>query len=160
MKNVSVLVLTAALAVALSGCGTPVSATPASQAQPAETSLAVDPWGLELSVKNVTPTGATLVISQSGGNPSGELRYGTAYQIQSLQGDTWQAVPYATEDNVAWTSEAYLVERDTVSEVELSWEWLYGSLPTGQYRLVKQFMDFRGTGDYDEERYEVAFEIT
>lgn len=159
MKKMSVLVLTFTLVFALSGCGTPVSAAPASEAQPAETPGAMDAWGLELSVKHVAPTGVTLVISQSGGSPSGELRYGTAYKLQSLHGEDWEDVPYATEDNVAWTSEAYLVERNTASEVELSWAWLYGSLPAGQYRLVKEFMDFRGTGDYDKETYDVAFEI-
>lgn len=159
MKKMSVLVLAFTLVFALSGCGTPVSATPASEAQPAETPLAMGAWGLELSVKHIAPTGATLVISQSGGNPSGELRYGTEYKIQSLHGDTWEDVPYATEDNIAWTSEAYLVEPNTASEVALSWEWLYGSLPAGRYRLVKEFMDFRGTGDYDKETYDVAFTI-
>ena len=54
------------------------------------TVLEANDWGISLSVKNIAPTGATLVISQFGGNPSGELRYGSAYKIQSLNGDTWE----------------------------------------------------------------------
>lgn len=121
--------------------------------------LEANDWGLNLSVKNVTPAGATLVITQSGGNPSGELKYGSEYKIQSLNGDTWEDVPYVTEVDVGWTYEAYMVEMDTDSEIELSWDWLYGSLTAGQYRIVKQFMDFRGSGDYDTENYYATFEI-
>ncbi|WP_297212485.1 immunoglobulin-like domain-containing protein [uncultured Flavonifractor sp.] len=121
--------------------------------------LEPDDWGLSLSAKNVTPAGATLVISQSGGNPSGELRYGSAYKIQSLNGDTWEDVPYVAKADVAWTDEAYMVEMDTDCEIVLSWDWLYGNLPEGQYRIVKQFMDFRSSGDYDKENYDANFEI-
>lgn len=121
--------------------------------------LEPDDWGLSLSVKNVTPTGATLVISQSGGNPSGELQYGPAYKIQSLNGDTWEDVPYVTEGDVEWTEEVYMVEMDTDFEIVLSWDWLYGNLPDGQYRIVKQFMDFRSSGNYDKENYYANFEI-
>ena len=103
--------------------------------------LEPDDWGLSLSAKNVTPAGATLVISQSGGNPSGELQYGSAYKIQSLNEDTWEDVPYVAKADVAWTDEAYMVEMDTDCEIVLSWDWLYGKLPEGQYRIVKQFMD-------------------
>lgn len=123
------------------------------------TVLEANDWGISLSVKNIAPTGATLVISQFGGNPSGELRYGSAYKIQSLNGDTWEDVPYVTEADVAWTDEAYMIEMDIDCEIVLSWDWLYGNLPEGQYRIVKEFMDFRSSGDYDKENYYADFDI-
>lgn len=121
--------------------------------------LEASDWGLSLSVENVAPGGATLVIFQSGGNPSGELWYGPAYKIQSQNGDTWEDVPYVIEADVEWTDEVYMVEMDTDCEIGLSWDWLYGDLPEGQYRIVKQFMDFRSSGDYDKETYYANFEI-
>lgn len=45
-------------------------------------------------------------------------------------------------------------------EFELKWERLYGELPAGTYRVVKGFLDFRATGDYDSETYYTEFEIT
>lgn len=36
------------------------------------------------------------------------------------------------------------------SEHELDWEWLYGSLASGTYRIQKSVTDFRATGDYDK----------
>lgn len=154
MKKILAIALTLMFIFTLAGCGD----QPAEN-QPVETPAPAYDWGLDLSVKDVTPTGVTLVISQSGGSPSGTLEYGSDYKIQTLDGDTWRDVPYATDENVAWTGEAYMVEMEADSEIRLSWDWLYGSLSAGQYRIVKQFMDFRDTGDYDTDNYYVSFEI-
>lgn len=153
MRRISAVVLALGIVLTLVGCDKQLSQPQTDGAQPKYD------WGLSLSVKNVTPTGATLVISQSNGTPSGELRYGLAYKIQYLNGETWEDLPYATEADVAWTEEAYIVEMDSDCEVELSWDWLYGNLTSGQYRIVKQFMDFRSSGDYDNENYYANFEI-
>jgi len=116
-------------------------------------------WGITLSVKDVTPTGMTLVCSQSGGEITGELECGSDYSLLVNSNGVWNAVPYLV-DEVAWTSEAYCIPMDDSIEFELKWERLYGELPAGTYRVVKGFMDFRGTGDYDTETYHTEFEIT
>jgi len=43
-------------------------------------------------------------------------------------------------------------------EWNIEWDWLYGSLDTGEYRIVKNILDFRSTGDYDQ--YKLAAEFT
>ena len=116
-------------------------------------------WGITLSVKDVTPTGMTLVCSQSGGEITGELQCGSDYSLLVNSNGVWNAVPYLV-DEVAWTSEAYYSPMNDSIEFELKWERLYGELPAGTYRVVKGFMDFRGTGDYDTETYHTEFEIT
>lgn len=116
-------------------------------------------WGITLSVKDVTPTGMTLVCSQSGGEITGELECGCDYSLLVNSNGVWNAVPYLV-DEVAWTSEAYYIPMNDSIEFELKWERLYGELPAGTYRVVKGFMDFRGTGDYDTETYHTEFEIT
>lgn len=116
-------------------------------------------WGITLSVKDVTPTGMTLVCSQSGGEITGELECGSDYSLLVNSNGVWNAVPYLVNE-VAWTSEAYCIPMNDSIEFELKWERLYGELPAGTYRVVKGFMDFRGTGDYDTETYYTEFEIT
>lgn len=116
-------------------------------------------WGITLSVKDVTPTGMTLVCSQSGGEITGELECGSDYSLLVNSNGVWNAVPYLV-DEVAWTAEAYDIPLDDSIEFELKWERLYGELPAGTYRVVKGFMDFRGTGDYDTGTYYTEFEIT
>lgn len=115
-------------------------------------------WGLSLSVKDVTPTGLTLVCSRKGGNPTGELECGTDYHLIVLEDGTWKDVPTVIEE-YAWNSLAYWIAEGQDTEFTYSWEWLYGKLPTGTYRLTKGFMDFRETGDYDTAVYWVEFEI-
>ncbi len=116
-------------------------------------------WGLTLSVKDVTPTGLTLVCTQKGGNPTGELTCGTDYHLIVLKDGVWKDVPTVIEEYV-WDSLAYPISKGQDREFEISWEWLYGKLPAGTYRLTKGFMDFRETGDYDTAVYWVEFEIT
>lgn len=115
-------------------------------------------WGVVLRVKDVTPAGLTLICTREGGNATGEVDCGSDYFLSVKKGEAWEPVPTIIE-NYGWDAMAYWVEegRDTVFEI--SWEWLYGKLPTGTYRLTKGFMDFRGTGDYDTGKYWVEFVI-
>ena len=115
-------------------------------------------WGIGLSVKDITEFGLTLVCTRSGGNPAGELQTGSDYNLIVLKDGTWQEVPTIIEE-YGWTAEAYMVPKDDIVEFKINWEWLYGKLPTGTYRITKEFTDFRGTGDYDNFVYWTEFEI-
>lgn len=115
-------------------------------------------WGLTLSVKGVTPAGLTLVCRKEGGNPTGLVKCGTDYHLLVLEDGTWKDVPTVIED-YGWNSLAYNFTEGQDTELACSWEWLYGKLPAGTYRLTKGFMDFRGAGDYDTAVYWVEFEI-
>ena len=55
--------------------------------------------------------------------------------------------------------EAYLIPMNDVTEWKVEWGWLYGELPVGKYRIGKEIMDYRDTGDYDTEVIFAEFEI-
>lgn len=116
-------------------------------------------WGLTLSVKDVTPTGLTLVCAKEGGNPTGELMCGTDYRLLVFEDGMWKHVPTVIEE-YGWDDMGYPVTDGKSREFELSWEWLYGKLPAGTYRLAKDFIDWRDSGDWDEATYWVEFEIS
>lgn len=115
-------------------------------------------WGVVLRVKDVTPAGLTLICTREGGNATGEVVCGTDYYLRMKEGDTWEPVPTVIE-NYAWDGIAYPIEEGKDREFEISWEWLYGKLPAGTYRLTKGFLDVREAGDYDTGKYWVEFEI-
>lgn len=116
-------------------------------------------WGISLSVHNVTPTGLTIVCTQSGGTPSGELHSGSWFVIEKYDGDKWIRVePKA--DGLAWNEEAWLITMNGSVEWEEGWEYVYGTLSSGQYRIGKQIYDFRETGDYDTAMCYAEFEIS
>ena len=138
----------------LSGCAA------AGALPPAEPTGAEDAWGVSLSVKDVTASGLTLVISQSGGSPEGELNTGSPYWLQVWNGSEWAAVEETpSEFDRCWTSEAYFIPLDGSLDMEVNWEWMYGTLPAGIYRIGKTVMGFRGPGDYTNREYYAQFEI-
>lgn len=120
-------------------------------------------WGLSLSVKNVSATGLTLVVAQSGGEPTGTLETGETYRIITLVDGAWRTVEELPlpegVDARAWNSIAYLIPMEDSREFDINWSWIYGELPAGTYRLIKGFMDFRETANYDTFDYWVEFEI-
>ncbi len=116
-------------------------------------------WGLTLTASDVTSTGMTLTFAQSGGNPTGErLMSGEYYFLETLNGGEWTSVPLKVE-SVVWTGEGWNIPLGGTFETDISWEYLYGELPTGQYRVGKSVMDFRGTGDYDTATFYAEFTI-
>jgi len=128
--------------------------------QPEENADRESEWGVTLSAKDVTPTGLTIVCTQSGGNPSGELDTGSYYIIQKYEDGEWSDVEWLPQEyDVGWTAEAWIIPMNDVVEWEVDWEWLYGELPAGTYRIGKEIMDFRGAGDFDQEFHYAEFEI-
>ena len=119
----------------------------------------VPQWGLTFEAKDVTAKGMTLVIRQEGGvELTGQINTGDPYGIKMREGDTWVEVPLLRED-IAWNAVAYLVPTGGELEQNLNWSWMYGELEAGEYLLVKSFMDFRATGDYDTFTFSVPFTV-
>ena len=115
--------------------------------------------GLSLEILEATGTGATLVFRQSGGNPTGGLQYGSDFTLERYEEEAWIPVPVAVEGNYAFTAEAYNIPQDADREFRVDWEWLYGELEPGEYRIVKSVDDFRKSGDYDQYSIYASFEI-
>ncbi|MGO4890647.1 immunoglobulin-like domain-containing protein, partial [Anaerobacillus sp. MEB173] len=53
----------------------------------------------------------------------------------------------------------YDLSSSDVKKWTVDWDWLYGSLDTGEYRIVKDILDFRSTGDYDKRHLTAEFTI-
>lgn len=41
----------------------------------------------------------------------------------------------------------------------IDFEWLYGKLETGRYRIIKSITDLKGTGDYTDYAFAAEFNI-
>ena len=127
---------------------------------PPEFMVFEETWGVSLTAENITPTGITMKCTQSDGNPTGELQTGSWYILERWTQETgWKEMPYVIDGEIGWTSEAWMIPMEVTCEWEVDWEWLYGSVPKGKYRVGKSIMDFRGTGDYDTAVYFAEFVI-
>ena len=116
-----------------------------------------DPLGLSLHTQNVTPTGLTLMISQSGGNPTGSLQTGAYYEVEKKENHIW--TPVTSLQDMAWDDIAYHIPENKTTTFSLDWQDRYGSLPVGSYRIKIEIMDFRDTADFDTYPYYAEFEM-
>lgn len=114
--------------------------------------------GITLTAKDVTPAGLTLVCTQSGGSPTGELMTGAPFWLESWVDGNWEPTPRDMEE-VAFTSEGWMIPMNDSVEWTVNLEWLYPNLGAGRYRIGKSVMDFRGTGDYDTYKCYAEFEL-
>ncbi len=120
----------------------------------------VDSWGVTLSVKNVTPESLTIICEQNGGSDATELLTGSFYTIQQFVGGDWVDIDYLPHEyDIAWTAEGWIIPVNSKVEWDMNWAWLYGQLAPGKYRIGKEVMYFRGTGDYDKKMFYAEFEI-
>ena len=116
------------------------------------------PWGLSLSVEDVTPTGLTILCHQADGKPSGRLQTGSYFVVERRTETGWAECPLLVE-NLAWTEEAYTIPYYRTTPFEKDWTHIYGSLPGGTYRIGIWVYDFRGAGDFDKKMYYAEFEL-
>lgn len=107
--------------------------------------------GLHFSLKNVSSTGATLVFNQYDADaPTGELEYGEDFVIEQQRNGKWESVPVTVKGDYGFNAIAYMITAGDTTKKELDWEWLYGALAPGEYRIQKTVNDFRSSGDYSQ----------
>lgn len=111
----------------LTGCGV-------EPAQPAQTPQSTQVENVTIQISDISPSGATLVITDT--NPEPYL-YGEWYKIQKLTDGQWQDVPHVI-DNYAFTAIGYIPDENGEVKFTINWEWLYGTLPAGTYRIFKE----------------------
>lgn len=151
-----------AIAVAVKVEGVEVRIADTVESQEAPPAEPTEPEvGVLLTVENVTSTGLTIKCSQAGRKPTGELITGSWYCIEKWTSENgWEDVEYILKENeVGWNDIGYMISEMGAVELEVDWEWLYGDLPAGKYRIGKEVMDFRKTGDYDTAMYYAEFNI-
>ena len=153
MKKILAVVLALVCMLSVVGCTTKTngdtSQTPIENNQNNEKP---NQWGIVLEVDNVTENSLTIVCNHSGGENVAELYTGSYYVIQKLEKTDWVDVEYLPQEyELTWTSEAWIIQKEGTTQWDVNWEWLYGELSAGEYRIGKEIMNFRGTGDFDEE---------
>ena len=155
------LLLSLLLVLLLSGCvGAERGTLSPTESLSPEGSGTEESWGVTLEAVEVSPSGVTIRCSQSGGAPTGQLQTGSYYVLETKRGDVWEPVEMLPQEyDVAWTDEAWEIPMEGSVEWEIDWAWLYGKLEAGTYRVGKQIMDFRDTGDHDTAMYYAEFAI-
>ncbi|MBO6231084.1 MAG: hypothetical protein J6O50_11025 [Ruminiclostridium sp.] len=98
-------------------------------------------WGITIEPVAANSSGVKIIIRQSGGSPSGVIRYSYGHSIQKLTDGEWKLVDTQYGDYLEST-----LYPDSQNEEYCSFT---NFLEPGRYRIAKTFDDFRGAGDFD-----------
>ena len=111
--------------------------------------------GVTMQLEKYTSSGGDVEIRNE---TDKEITFGDWYEIQAEVNGKWFPLPYIIE-NAAFHQVAYNAPKDETVIHEVEWDVLYGELPKGRYRIIKDMLDFRGTGDYTKYYLVAEFEI-
>ena len=98
-----------------------------------------------MEVRHVTPTGATVRFHQYDNMDHGALIYGQGFYLERQTDSGWEKLPEVI-DEWAFTEEGYPIPQGGEAEIDTQWEWLYGALGPGTYRICKSV--WRGEAEY------------
>lgn len=103
----------------------------------------------------VSPANMTIVFKNNSGN---RCVYGESYWLEKKISGRWYQLPVVIDGNYAFNSIAHNLDSGDNGEWKVDWAWLYGILHTGEYRIVKDIMDIKGSGE--QITYYLAAEFT
>jgi len=89
---------------------------------------------VSIDIYDISLTGATIVIKDTNENP---YTYGDWYRLEKQVGGKWYEVNTII-DNFGFNAIGYLPNKDNEVKFVIDWEWLYGELPLGSYRILKE----------------------
>ena len=115
-------------------------------------------WGITLKAENVSPDGAKITMTQTGGYIQFRLMYGDDYHIEKNENGQWvnvEPIGSFISDLIATT----VPLNDSVSW-NINWSSVYGSLEPGMYRFCKTITDSHAPGDSDDVTFYAEFEIS
>ncbi len=113
--------------------------------------------GVTMEIVEYSDTSVTVRITN---DTDKDIQCGSDFclEMQDEKTGEWRE-PDEVIDNAAFTMEAYMIQKDSPYEAVIDFEWLYGKLEPGRYRIVKTITDFRGTGDYTNYAIMAEFSI-
>ncbi len=113
--------------------------------------------GVAITVKEgtVSPTGLAVGLVNNSGS---QYIYGEYFCLEKKINGAWYQVPLVIDGNYGFNEIAYVLASGDDSHWTVGWDWLYGNLDPGEYRIVKNILDSSGLKEYDT--YYLAAEFT
>lgn len=103
------------------------------------------PVFMEVIEESVTPSGLTITFKN---NTDVERLFGESYTIQRGADTEWVDLDPIIE-NYGFHDIGYILPPMDSEGMGVDWEWLYGRLPSGEYRIVKDILTVDAPGDYE-----------
>lgn len=89
---------------------------------------------MEVIPESVLPNSMQIKITDTNDTP---FVYGEQYEIEKNLEGTWYRLPVVVEGDYGFNELGYLIGDDKTLTMKVNFEWLYGTLSDGNYRIVK-----------------------
>lgn len=93
---------------------------------------------MEIKKDTLSNTGVVVTITDKSGESN---IYGEDYRIDKKVDNKWVEADIVLDGEYGFNSIGYSLNLDHKIEMYVNWEWLYGKLANGEYRLVKKTVD-------------------
>ena len=93
-----------------------------------------------VSAAEATPSGVTVCFDQYDNTVKAELLTGEFFVLEKKDGDQWTELEPVIE-NAAFNAVGIMLQKGGITRKTYDWEWLYGRLEPGQYRIRVQVVD-------------------
>lgn len=131
MKKIIIFIL--ALALLLSACG---NEEPGIEALPSGEEASIVPDEGAPAAMKVTAASGSEICVEIENLSEDELIFSSDFIIQYKENESWHKLEYAAE-NVVFSEIAFPIEAGEKREWKVSPEFIYGTLPEGEYRILK-----------------------
>lgn len=110
--------------------------------------------GIEFMAESITNKGMVLVVQKLDDSGGEKAVTGTMYDIEQFKDGKWSAIE--EKQSPFWDMIGNLITTERAREFNLKWEYRYGELPKGKYRVVKEISSENRS---ITEQYYIEFEI-
>lgn len=104
--------------------------------------------GVTMIVQEGTASTAGLTIEFEN-KSNRQCLYGESYCLEKSINGGWYQVPMVIDGNYAFNDIGYELASGNKSGKAVNWDWLYGHLETGKYRIVKDIIAIKDPGKND-----------
>ncbi len=117
--------------------------------------LSIDIVSLEVKEDSITPKSATFTL-KSHKKDAPSYTYGEDFILEKKEKDNWESIVPIVED-YGFSAIGFTLFPGDERDIEVVWEWVYGDLPKGEYRIKKNI--YPNLEEYDFKEYYIAAEF-
>lgn len=144
MKKILLIIITALTILTITGC------TNNRVGEKTPHKITNDKITMEVKQGTLTKSSATIIMTNK---TEEEYTYGEPYHLEIKHNDSWHILELEPNNDLFFTMPAYSLKAGESVEKEYNWEYGYGKLEKGTYRLVTDFMN-------EQEKIYAAAEFT
>ena len=88
-----------------------------------------------------------------------EVIYGEDFILEKEIDEKWYELPVIIDGEYGFNDIAYEITFEGGPDWDVDWQWLYGELEEGHYRIIKEISNFKENGDYEKYYLSAEFDI-